>query len=91
MPQPKPPPPFRKPESSDARYEPLNTRRRLLLLALAIATAITIVLTLLDPLWGPDRSKRVPTPDVARCAPGQTEGCVGGTASVILPASGTAR
>ncbi len=63
-------------------------RRRLLLLLLAVATAVAIVLILLDPLGGIQRKAPAPPADVARCALGQTEGCVGGTAAVIVaPAS----
>lgn len=64
-------------------------RRRLLIVLLAVATAVTIVLTLLYPPGGFKRKPPPPPADVARCAPGQTQGCVGGTAQIIMapPAS----
>lgn len=82
---------MQRPSDPDSRYEPLNARRRLLLLALAIATAVTVVLVMTDPPGGIDRSQRPPRPDVERCAPGQTTDCVGGTATVIVPAASAAR
>jgi hypothetical protein len=65
---------------------PMPWRRRALLLLLAIATAVAIVLAL---IVQPGRKPRPipPTPppaDAARCKPGQTRDCVGGTANVML-------
>lgn len=59
-------------------------RRRLLVVGLAVATAVTIVLTLLNPPGGVQRKRPPPPPDVARCAEGQNTNCVGGTATVIV-------
>lgn len=64
-------------------------RRRLLILALAVATAITVVLTLLNPPGGVQRKKALPA-DAARCEKGQTSGCVGGTATVITAPAASA-
>ena len=67
-------------------------RRRLLIVLLAVATAITIVLLLIYPPGGVKRKAPPPPPDAARCAPGQTQDCVGGTAQVIVaPAASAAR
>jgi hypothetical protein len=77
------------PEPTAERYRPLSTRRRLLILLLAVATAVTLVLTLLDP---PGRSLRpraiaasAAAPTTAPCAEGQSSGCVGGKVDVIVP------
>jgi hypothetical protein len=67
-------------EPKAERYRPLNRRRRLLLALLAIAVAITGVLTLLDPLGGVQRKRRLPQP----CSAGQQEGCVGGKSEVLI-------
>ncbi len=58
-------------------------RRRLLLVALAVGMGWMVVTTMVDP---PGSLKRNPPPrlDAPRCTPGQTEGCVGGTVSVIV-------
>ena len=59
-------------------------RKRALILLLAVSTALTIVYVLLIPPTPVPRVVPPPPPDVARCAPGQTQGCVGGTAGVIV-------
>ena len=64
-------------------FRPVPWRRRLLLLALGVATAVTIGTTLLA---GPGGVRTRAPADAPRCAPGQTSGCVGGTASVIVAA-----
>jgi hypothetical protein len=56
-------------------------RRRLRVLLLAVATASTILLFI---LVRQASFLRPPPPDAARCAAGQTSGCVGGMASVIV-------
>jgi len=67
---------------------PAPTRRRRLLIALlAVATAITVTLLMLHPPGGVKRKPPPPLPDAATCAPGQTTGCVGGMATVIVPAA----
>lgn len=91
-PTPAAPPP--KPVTLPPGYDPeveqfpkLPARRRLLIALLAVVTAVVVVLTMLHPPGGVQR-KRTPPPDVAVCAPGQTQNCVGGTATVIVaPAS----
>jgi hypothetical protein len=65
-------------------YRPLTWRRRLLVLVLAIATAITVVMLLLDPPGGVKRT-RPAAAEPARCVEGQSTGCVGGKAEVIVP------
>ena len=58
-------------------------RRRLLRALLAVGMGWLVVDTLLDP---PGNIQRNPPPrvDAPACGPGQTRGCVGGTATVIL-------
>ena len=75
------------------RYRPVPLRRRLLIVLLAVATAITIVLTLLGPAASRHKTvgASVAPVDVARCADGRTEGCVGGTATVIMAPTAPAR
>lgn len=70
------------------QYRPISARRRVLIVLLAIATAVTVVLMLLDPPGGVQRTRPVPAAQQP-CAPGQTENCVGGKADVIVttPAS----
>jgi len=92
-PHPDAPPP--KPVSLPPGYDPeveqfpkLPARRRLLIALLAVATAVVVVMTMLHPPGGVQRKRPPPPPDVAVCAPGQTQHCVGGTATVIVaPAS----
>ena len=67
-------------------YRPLSGRRRLLIVLLAVATAVTVVLTMLDPPGGVQRKRQVSS-GPAVCQPGQDRGCVGGTAEVIAPAA----
>ncbi len=65
----------------------LPWRRRVLVVLLAVGTAVTVVLSLLDPPGGVKRHPpppAAPLPDTARCAPGQTQGCVGGSVQVIV-------
>lgn len=74
-----------------ADFPRMSWRRRFLVIALAVATAVTIVLTLLNPPGGVKRHKP-PPPDVARCEEGQTRNCVGGVAGVIVaPAASAAQ
>jgi hypothetical protein len=69
----------------DDRFPPLSRRRRLLIVGLAVATAVTVVLMLLERPGGVTRPPPGAAPDRARCSGGQTDGCVGGTAVVIVP------
>ena len=66
-------------------------RRRALILLLAVATGISVMLLMLYPPGGVKRKPPPPPPDAAACAPGQTAGCVGGMATVIVPAGPAAR
>ncbi|MBL8328031.1 MAG: hypothetical protein JNJ71_04200 [Rubrivivax sp.] len=77
------------PAGSDSFYRPygrLPWRRRLLIALLAIVTAVTVVLTLLSPPGGVQRPRALgaPAADVAPCAPGQTQDCVGSKSTVQL-------
>lgn len=63
----------------------LARRRRLLIVLLAVATAVAVVLLLLSPPGGVKRV-RPPVADQPLCTAGQTSGCVGGMATVIVPA-----
>lgn len=63
-------------------------RRRLLIAGLAVATAVTLILMMLERVGAPPLPRPHPAPDAARCTEGQTSGCVGGKADVImLPAA----
>ena len=58
-------------------------RRRVVMAVLAVAMGWAVVTTAIDP---PGGIKRNPPPraDAPTCAPGQSRGCVGGTAAVIV-------
>jgi hypothetical protein len=62
------------------RYRPTPRRQRLIIVAVTVATVVTLwMVLLLRPGW------HVRTfPDAAKCAKGQTTGCVGGKADVML-------
>jgi hypothetical protein len=62
-------------------YRPTNRRRRVLIGLLAVATASTVMWLVLEKPGAPPPRPRV---EPAPCAPGQTEGCVGGKAHVIV-------
>jgi hypothetical protein len=73
------------------RFRPTTPRQRLAILAAAIGTTLLIGGAMLAPHVDYLRAKlaRAPAPPVAPpppapCAPGQTEGCVGGTMGVIV-------
>lgn len=62
-------------------YRPTSRRQRLVIIAVTVATVVGLwMLLLLRPGWHmrkfPDNAKR--------CEPGQTTGCVGGKADVML-------
>ena len=67
-------------------YGPLPLRRRLLVAALAVVTALGVVWLLLDTPGRPPRPKPAAPADIANCAAGQTEHCVG-SATRVLPAA----
>lgn len=68
----------------DDSYRPLPRRRRVLIAGLAVATALTLILMMLERVGAPPLARPPPEPDTTRCAPGQSTGCVGGRADVIL-------
>lgn len=77
-----------RPSDSFSPFPALSGRRRLLIALLAAVTAIGIVWLMLDPPGGVQRKRPPPPPDVARCAPGQTQDCVGSPTQVrIAPAA----
>ncbi|MDO9095806.1 MAG: hypothetical protein Q8R98_00590 [Rubrivivax sp.] len=65
-------------------YPAPTWRKRLLVLLLAVATASTIVWVLTIPPTPVPRELIPPPADVQRCTRGQTQGCVGGMAGVIV-------
>jgi hypothetical protein len=72
------------------RYRPLSRRQALWIAVAAVATAVTIVLTMLSPPGGVQRTRKVPAGPPA-CAEGQVDGCVGGKVDVIVPAAASPR
>lgn len=77
-----------RPSDSFSPFPALSGRRRLLIAVLAAVTALGIVWLMLDPPGGVQRKRPPPPPDVARCAPGQTQDCVGSPTQVrIAPAA----
>jgi len=69
-------------------YQPLNVKKRVLVVVLALVTAATVLLSMIYRPGSPPPPPHAVAPDAARCAVGQTTDCVGGTAAVIaLPAS----
>ena len=88
-----PPKPLPATPRDPPHYQPLPRRRRLLLLGVAVATAMAVLWLMLQPQLRKMRAdaERRPAP-AAPCAPGQTQGCVGGTMGVIsAPAPGASR
>lgn len=73
------------------RFRPVTRRRRVLLALLAVATACVVLWLMLQPQLrkGQAEAARRAVPP-APCQPGQTEGCLGGTTQVILPAAAAA-
>ena len=72
-------------------YRPTSRRQRLLIIAATAAMVVTVWVLLVHDS-GAERRK-LPAPPPPPCAPGQTTGCVGGKADVMLiapaaPASG---
>ena len=65
-------------------YPAPTWKRRLLVLALAVGTAMFIVHMLTIPPTPVPKELVPPIRDKARCAVGQTQDCVGGTAVMIL-------
>lgn len=73
-----------RPSDSFSPFPALSARRRVLIALLAAVTAIGIVWLMLDPPGGVQRKRPPPPPDVARCAPGQTQDCVGSPTRVRI-------
>ena len=67
-------------------YRPVSRRQAVWIAVLAITTAVTIVLTMLAPPGGVQRTRKLPA-DALRCAEGQVSGCVGGKVDVLQPAA----
>jgi hypothetical protein len=81
-PKPKP-----KPDPAFERFKPFTRRQRLLIVVLAVGTTLSIGVAMLAPHVDYLRAKLMRrTADVPPCAPGQTQGCVGGTMGVIVVA-----
>jgi hypothetical protein len=66
------------------RFRPVKWRRRLLLVALAVATAISLLGYMMGRRSDILRAGPPEAADVATCKGGKTEGCVGGMATVIM-------
>jgi hypothetical protein len=66
------------------RYRPVSKRRRLLIVVLALATAATLLLYILGRRGAILSGKRPVPADVSACKGGNTTGCVGGMATVIV-------
>jgi hypothetical protein len=73
-------------------YRPINWRRRVLLVLLAVATAVSLLGYMLGRRGDIVRTGQTLQGETAACKPGQTAGCVGGMATVIVApaASGAA-
>ena len=68
-------------------YRPTSGRRRLLIAALAVSTAVVVMWLMLRPqLRLIDAQQNRKTQGPPPCAASQTQGCLGGTMSVISPA-----
>ncbi len=70
-------------------YRPVSRRKRLLIALLAVATAAFVTYSMTRKS-GTVRNAALHPADVAVCAKGQTEGCVGGRAAVIALPSASA-
>lgn len=78
--------------ASDPELPALPPRRRLLIVALAVAVALAVMALLI--VRPGDAKRGVPRalPEAAPCKPGQSTGCVGGRAEVIvLPPAAASR
>lgn len=76
----------RSPDDTET-YRPASRRRRLLIVALAVATAVTIVSMLLGEPGGARLGREQRAAALAHpptCPDGKGTNCVGGTASVIV-------
>jgi hypothetical protein len=76
------------PDDED-RFRPLTLRRRILVALLAVATALTLILMMIERVGAPALPRAPSAGGPARCADGQSDGCVGGRSEVIfVPANG---
>jgi hypothetical protein len=67
------------------RFKPFTRRQRLLIMAMAVGTTLTIGVSMLTPHVAYLRAKlSMKPPEVPACTAGQTTGCVGGTMGVIM-------
>ena len=71
-------------------YRPVSRRRRLLLVALAVAVAVSILSYMLGRRDEIVRTGQTVQGEAAPCKPGQTQGCVGGIATVIVTPAASA-
>lgn len=72
--------PTKKRPSND--YRPTSRRQRLVIIAITVATVVALwMLLLLRPGF---QTRPIPGTPLAPCPPGQTSGCVGGKADVLL-------
>ncbi|HJV71194.1 hypothetical protein [Ideonella sp.] len=63
-------------------YRPTSRRQRLVIVAITVATVVALwMLLLLRPGF---HARPIPGTPLAPCPPGQTSGCVGGKADVLL-------
>ncbi len=82
----------RRDPDADDDYRPLPRRRRLLIALLAVCTALVVIWLMLRPqlrkMQADAERRAVPA---VPCAPGQQQGCVGGTMGVISGPASAAR
>ncbi len=71
-------------------YRPLSRRRHVQLAVAGVLTAIALFWTLAERPGQKGIDPRLLQADSARCAPGQTQDCVGGAVRVIVPAGAAA-
>jgi len=63
-------------------YRPTSRRQRLVIIAITVATVVALwMILLLRPGF---QARPIPGTLLAPCPPGQTSGCVGGKADVLL-------
>lgn len=71
------------------RYRPTTRRQRVAIIVATVAVGLVMWLALLFQPGRPERPRPV-APEVPVCAPGQTNGCVGGRTEVIVIPAGPA-
>jgi hypothetical protein len=70
------------PSEPDDTYRPTSPRQRRVIIAVTVATVLATWLLLIYRPGGHPRT--YPRAGTSACAPGQTSGCVGGRAEVML-------